>query len=113
MVRDRKPVSVLITDAAQSQDEQLRRRQVRYVTMMLVRAACLIVAAVLVSAKPPLFGLWLALCVAAMVLLPWFAVILANDRPPKRRADRTWSTTGSNHQPSLPAPRSERVIDAD
>src|SRR5207253_1476435 len=38
---------VLITDAEQSPAEELRRRQTRYIVMMLVRTACLILAAVL------------------------------------------------------------------
>ena len=76
---------VLITDAARSQSEQLRARQIRYVTMMSARAGCLILGAVLVSVRPPLLPLWLILCAAGMVFLPWMAVIIANDGPPKRR----------------------------
>ncbi|MEU7902100.1 DUF3099 domain-containing protein [Actinoplanes sp. NPDC049118] len=78
---------VLITDAARSQSDQLRSRQIRYVTMMSVRAGCLILGAVLISVKPPLLPLWLILCAAAMVFLPWAAVLIANDRPPKSRAN--------------------------
>jgi hypothetical protein len=79
---------VLITDAARSQSEQLRSRQVRYVTMMGLRAGCLILGAVLISVKPPLLPLWLILCAAGMVFLPWAAVLIANDRPPKSKAER-------------------------
>jgi len=50
---------VLITDAARSQDEQFRSRQIRYVTMMGLRAACLIAGAILISAHPPLLPVWL------------------------------------------------------
>ncbi len=77
---------VLITNAARSQSDQLRTRQIRYVAMMSVRAVCLIVGAVLVSVRPPLLALWLVLCAAGMVFLPWAAVLIANDRPPKSRA---------------------------
>jgi hypothetical protein len=76
---------VLITDAARSQDDQLRSRQIRYVTMMSVRAVCLILGGVLISVKPPLLSLWLILCAAGMVFLPWAAVLIANDRPPKSK----------------------------
>jgi len=76
---------VLITDAARSQSDQLRARKIRYVTMMGARAVCLILGAVLVSVRPPLLPLWLILCAAGMVFLPWMAVIIANDGPPKRR----------------------------
>ena len=79
---------VLITDAARSQSEQLRSRQVRYVTMMGLRAGCLILGAVLISVRPPLLPLWLILCAAGMVFLPWAAVLIANDRPPKSKAER-------------------------
>lgn len=80
--------AVLITNAARSQSDQLRSRQIRYVSMMAVRAGCLILGAVLISAKPPLLPLWLALCALGMVLLPWAAVLIANDRPPKTKAER-------------------------
>ena len=79
---------VLITDAARSPSDQLRSRQVRYVTMMALRAACLVAGAVLISVRPPLLPIWLILCAAGMVLLPWAAVLIANDRPPKSKAER-------------------------
>jgi hypothetical protein len=56
--------------------------------MMGRRAACLIIGAVLISVKPPLLPLWLILCAAGMVFLPWAAVLIANDRPPKTKAER-------------------------
>ena len=77
---------VLITNAAQSPDDQFRSRQIRYVTMMSIRAACLIIGAVLISVQAPLLPVWLILCAAGMVFLPWAAVLIANDRPgPSRR----------------------------
>lgn len=80
---------VLITDAARSQRDQLHSREVRYVTMMSLRVTCLIIGAILISIKPPLLALWLILCAAGMVLLPWMAVIIANDRPAMSRAERS------------------------
>lgn len=74
---------ILITDAPRSQDDQLHSRQVRYVVMMTIRAVCLIVGAVLVVAEVPMLWLWLPLCAIGMILVPWLAVMLANDRPPK------------------------------
>jgi hypothetical protein len=79
---------VLITDAARSQDEQFRSRQIRYVTMMGLRAACLIVGAILISAHPPLLSVWLVICALGMVILPWAAVLIANDRPARSKAER-------------------------
>ncbi len=112
MVRDRKPAPILITDAAESPEKELRRREVRYVIMMSIRALCLIAGAILVSTKPPLWGVWVGLCVVGMVLLPWLAVILANDRRPRKRGviDPHPLRPG---QAALPAPRDEHIIDAD
>jgi hypothetical protein len=76
--------------------------------MMSVRAACLVLGAVIVSTKPPLWGLWLALTVVGMVVLPWLAVIMANDRPAQRRGS---VPTPTSTQVALPAPRDDRVID--
>lgn len=117
---------VLITDAARSQDDQLRSREVRYIVMMSIRAVCLIVGAILVGVKAPLLWLWLPLCAVGMVLIPWLAVLLANDRPPKeqhRLSGRRRRSHGSNEPPhslpaepphSLPAePPAARVIDAE
>jgi hypothetical protein len=127
-LRVKRQHSVLITDAERSPDDQLRSRQIRYVTMMAVRALCLVVAAVLVGSNAPLLWLWVPLCVVGMVLLPWLAVIIANDRPPKEkyrlsrrlhraqppeRGPRTLPT-----QPAEPAepgehPAAPRTIDAE
>ncbi|WP_433532098.1 DUF3099 domain-containing protein [Micromonospora sp. CA-263727] len=76
---------ILITDASRSQDDQLTSRQRRYVAMMGVRVACVIVGAILVGTRAPLLWLWLPLVALGMVLIPWLAVLLANDRPPKEQ----------------------------
>jgi hypothetical protein len=108
---------VLITDAARSQDDQLRRRERRYVLMMLIRAVCVVVFAVLVASRPPLMWLWLSLTGVAAVLIPWLAVILANDRPPKEkyRLHRPRPGDGPRELPNQPAPRSapHKTIDAE
>jgi hypothetical protein len=109
----------LITDAERSQAEQLRSREIRYVLMMSLRAGCLILAGVLVGLRVPLLGLWLPLCGLAMIVLPWLAVILANDRPPKdqhRLATKLRRRPPPEQPPprALPAPRTDgRTIDAD
>lgn len=84
-LRVKRQQPVLITDAERSPDDQLRSRQLRYLVMMSIRALCLVVAAVLVGSNAPLLWLWVPLCVVGMVLLPWLAVIIANDRPPKEK----------------------------
>ncbi|HEV7754845.1 MAG TPA: DUF3099 domain-containing protein [Mycobacteriales bacterium] len=80
----REPVRAVITEAEESIPDQLRRRERRYALMMGLRALCL-VAAVLVSASNlPLRMLWVSLCIVGMVVLPWMAVLVANDRLPKK-----------------------------
>jgi hypothetical protein len=76
---------VVITDAPEDPERELRHRERRYVAMMLVRVLCLVGAAALVAQKPPLWGLWAALLAIAAVIIPWVAVVLANDRPPRKR----------------------------
>ena len=99
---------VLITDAERSQNDQFRSRQIRYVTMMGVRAGCLVLGAVLISVKPPLLPLWLAMCAAGMVFLPWFAVLIANDRPPRSKAERAGAPV-QRPQPMLDRHTAEEV----
>jgi hypothetical protein len=107
----------VITDAERSQGDQLRTRQIRYLIMMSIRALLLIVAAVLASTHVPLLPLWLVLCVVGMIFLPWFAVILANDRPPKpqyRLSNRLHGRRTDEAQANAIAPAQEpTVIDAD
>jgi hypothetical protein len=110
----------LITDAPQSPEQELRSREIRYVIMMSLRAVCVIVAAILVMTRPPLLGLWLIICVLGAVLLPWAAVLLANDKAP--RADRTLRYKLRKRQEAPPVPPNaltetesapHKVIDAD
>ena len=126
-MRRRRPV--VITDAELSPDEQLRVRQIRYASMMGIRVVCLIAAGVLVSVQAPLLWLWLPFCVVGMVLLPWMAVLIANDRLPKeqhRLADRlggrSRGRSGEDVSRQLPGQaddtpqitsREHRVIDAE
>lgn len=110
--------AVLITDAERSPAEQLRSRQIRYVLMMSIRAMCLVLATVLAVAKVPLLWLWVPLCVVGMVVIPWLAVILANDRAPKaeyRLANRLRRTPAEPPAPTAlpPARLNDRTIDID
>ncbi len=76
---DRDGEPVLITEAEPSLDDQLRARKKKYAIMMSTRAACLVLAAVF-------YRTWwlLAIFVTGAVVLPWMAVLIANDRPPKK-----------------------------
>jgi len=73
---------ILITAAAPSYEVQHRRRVRKYLTIMSFRIPALLLAALA-------YGMWhnglisLAI-VAASIPLPWVAVLIANDRPPRR-----------------------------
>lgn len=70
---------VLITDARQSGDEEFDHRRKRYLIMMALRALC-----ILGAASTFRFSGWLAAAfVVGGLVLPWTAVLIANDRPPK------------------------------
>jgi hypothetical protein len=72
---------VLITAAAPAYDVQHRERVRKYLTLMALRIPALVLAAVA-------YGMWhngliSLLIVAASIPLPWMAVLIANDRPPR------------------------------
>jgi Flp pilus assembly protein TadB len=115
-VRRRRPA--VITDAAQSPAEELRQRQTRYIVLMLVRAGCLILAAVLAMLHVPLLGVWVGLCLAGAVILPWLAVLWANNRRPRpeyRLGNRFRSRPAAvlPAQPALRQRPEPTVIDAE
>lgn len=70
---------VLITEAAPSYDDQHAARKRRYTIMMLLRIPFLVLAVLFVHVW------WLAvLFIVLSVPLPWVAVLIANDRPPRK-----------------------------
>ena len=98
---------VLITEAEPSLDDQLAARRRRYGIMMATRAVCLVLAALF-------YRTWwlLAIFVLGAVVLPWMAVIMANDRPPKKA--RKINRYGGHPDPgrAIAAPPGEgRVIE--
>jgi Protein of unknown function (DUF3099) len=109
---------ILITEAPVNADEEFEHRRRRYLVMMALRAVCIIGAASTFS----LSG-WLAAgFVAAALVLPWTAVLIANDRPPKQelrfrrfvdgggRAQRQL-TSGGQPDADRAEPPQPRVID--
>ena len=73
---------VLITRAALPYEEEHRARVRKYLTIMSFRIPALILAA-------GAYGLWhngwiSLLIIAVSIPLPWIAVLIANDRPPRR-----------------------------
>ncbi|ODR07425.1 hypothetical protein AWC26_19940 [Mycobacterium shimoidei] len=73
---------VLITAAAPSYEDQHRERVRKYLTLMAFRIPALILAAVAYGAWHN--GLISLLILVASIPLPWMAVLIANDRPPRR-----------------------------
>jgi Flp pilus assembly protein TadB len=103
--RDRDPV--LITEAQPSLDDQLAARRTKYLIMMCTRIVCLVLAAVFYR-NPWLLGIF----VAGTVVLPWMAVLIANDRPPKRaRSFRRFAGHPAPDRAITASPRDSRVID--
>jgi hypothetical protein len=72
---------VLITEAEPSLDEQHSARKKRYAITMGIRAVAITLAAVVYQ-----YALWLAIVFGILgTVLPWIAVVMANDRPPKHK----------------------------
>jgi amino acid transporter len=93
--RPRRPDPVLITEAAPSFSEQHAARKKRYAITMAVRGVCVLLAAVFYQT------VWLMLLFAILgAILPWIAVVMANDRPPRKRADLR-----------RPLPRPDRILE--
>ncbi|WP_072801994.1 DUF3099 domain-containing protein [Rhodococcoides yunnanense] len=95
----------LITEAQNSIEEQHRARVRKYMFIMSFRIPALVLAAISygVWANP-----WIAMAiVGASIPLPWMAVLIANDRPPRskdeisrydgRRAERNRLEARNHH----------------
>jgi hypothetical protein len=84
---------VLITEARRSGDDEFDHRRRRYLLMMGLRALCIIGAASTFQ-----FSGWLAAAfVVGALVLPWTAVLIANDRPPKEAVRFRRFVEGSDH----------------
>jgi hypothetical protein len=105
--RSRRDEPVLITEAQPSLDDQHRVRRRRYAVMMATRVVCLVLAAVFYRIP------WLmAILAVAAVALPWMAVLMANDRPPKKSLKVNRYAGQPAPERALPPPSEEpRVID--
>ncbi len=101
----RNSAAVLITSAPRTPNQEFSQRKRRYTVMMGLRIVFLFGALFTYSVS-----LWLALLlVAAGAVLPWCAVLIANDGPPrKRRPVRPLVTPDRDLQ--LPSP-GDRTID--
>ena len=72
---------LLITEAEPSQADQHAARKRRYSITMAIRGTSLVVAALTAQ-----YSLWLMAVFAVLgTVLPWIAVVMANDRPPRKQ----------------------------
>jgi len=106
MRRARADEPVLITTAAESGDDEYDRRRTKYAILMALRAIAVIAAALTYRVS---IYLALAFVVAGMIL-PWCAVLIANDRPAKRRRQVTYGRDLHTER-ALPAGDSDRTVD--
>ncbi|HYQ34962.1 MAG TPA: DUF3099 domain-containing protein [Mycobacterium sp.] len=95
---------VLITTAAPSYEAEHRARVRKYMTLMAFRIPALILAAIAYGAWHN--GLISLLILAASVPLPWMAVLIANDRPPRRSDEPRRFDDAQRRTPLFP--RAER-----
>ncbi|WP_084487522.1 DUF3099 domain-containing protein [Nocardia sienata] len=96
--------AALITKAAPSFEEQHRARVRRYTIIMAFRIPALILAGVAYT----VFGnaLISILIMAASVPLPWIAVLIANDRPPR---DKNEPSRWDRPRPALEERRHDQI----
>lgn len=104
---------MLITEAPVNVEDEFAHRRKRYLITMIVRALCVVGAA----STYQISG-WIAcgFVVGAMVL-PWCAVLIANDRPPKKelqfRRFVPGAGGGARELTAGPAPRPASEAGAD
>ncbi|WP_375492533.1 DUF3099 domain-containing protein [uncultured Jatrophihabitans sp.] len=99
--------AALITTAHESGDEEFDRRRRKYAIMMSLRALAILGAALTYR-----FSLWLALAfILAGMVLPWCAVIIANDRAPKKRSPAPGHQGDLRGERALPSGHDPRTID--
>jgi Flp pilus assembly protein TadB len=107
MRRSRSEEPVLITTAPQSPDDEYDRRRAKYAILMTLRAVCVIAAATTYRVS-----IWLALAfVVGGMVLPWCAVIIANDRPARKHGDRLAYRHDLRLERGLPAGDDDRTVD--
>jgi hypothetical protein len=102
----------LITRAENSPEEQHRARVRRYLILMGFRVPMLILACIVYGATHN--GLLALAVVAVSIPLPWVAVLIANDRPARKRgeiAEYHYGVHAEHPAPALPEPAT--VIDSE
>ncbi|WP_232796873.1 DUF3099 domain-containing protein [Blastococcus atacamensis] len=96
---------MLITEVELSPAEQHAARKRRYAITMATRTVALILAAVFYKV------VWLMIIFVILgTVLPWVAVMMANDRPPKKKTQMRGYTPRPDRVLDNPT-RSSRIID--
>lgn len=104
---DRQPEVTLITAAAPSLDDQHDARRKKYLILMGTRAVCLVLAVITAT-----ISLWFAaIFIVGGVVLPWCAVLIANDRPPKKASRFARYSAPSDIRALPPAPAGSDPVD--
>lgn len=85
----------LITGAPTPYDEQHRARVRKYLVLMAFRVPALIIAGIVYSTTGS--GWWALGIIAISIPLPWVAVLIANDRPPRKRGEVPHYMYGHDH----------------
>jgi Protein of unknown function (DUF3099) len=106
---------VLITRAAIPYEEEHRQRVRKYLTIMAFRIPALLLAALAYSIW---HNGWISLLIVAVSIpLPWMAVLIANDRPPRRAEEPRRFDDAHRRKPLFPTAERQAlhgvVIDAD
>ena len=95
----RRTRAYLVTGAAISREQEFRSRRRRYALTMAMRVVLLVAAALTVR-----YSVWLAVIIGVTsAILPWIAVLMANDGPPK---------TSKYYRKVIPEGERERAIAA-
>ena len=96
------PEPLLITEAEPSLLDQHAARKKRYAITMAVRTVCIVLAAVFYQT------VWLMVIFAVLgTVLPWIAVVMANDRPPRPKPVQSYEARPDRVLETRPG----RVID--
>jgi len=106
MRRTRVDEPPLITTAQASYDDEYHKRRKKYAVMMTIRALCVVAAGLTYQISVILA---LAFIVGGAVL-PWCAVIIANDGPAKKRVPGPSHRGDLQRERALP-PGQDRTVD--
>ncbi|KQR98755.1 hypothetical protein ASG12_10250 [Williamsia sp. Leaf354] len=77
--------AILITQAQVSQEDQHKARVRRYLSLMAFRVPALVIAGIVYGATGS--GLLALAVIALSIPIPWVAVLIANDRPPREKGE--------------------------